>query len=318
MSTDAIGILGAALLLTGGVVLLILAWQGRRAKGVERLRRVLVDEADDADDPSLAATWSALVRAADQMGSGSGLYATLSDRLTRAGWVLNPTEFLLLLAGLALGGGLLGWQFNGLPMAAALAFVLPVGTYLLLSTQADRYSTRCDDQLPDALGMMGSAMRSGHSLQQAMEGVAAHGAQPLAGEFSRVLADTRVGRPMEEALLAMGERVGSTDLRWAIRAMLIQRRTGGRLADILDVLSEFMRDRTEVRREVRALTAEGRISSIILIALPFVVLGGILATNPTYLQPLLVHPLGRIMILAALGSMGLAWFLIRGIIKVEV
>ena len=116
----------------------------------------------------------------------------------------------------------------------------------------------------------------------------------------------------------MGERVGSTDLRWAVRAMLIQRRTGGKLAEILDVLTEFMHDRMEIRREVRALTAEGKISAIILMALPFVVLAGVLSTNATYLQPMLTNPLGRVMIIGALGSMGLAWFLIRGIIKVEV
>lgn len=316
--TSLIAIIGAGLLLTGGLVLLYLAWQNRRARGVERLRRVLVEDHDEPVDPSLAATWSALVRAAEDLGSGSGLYATLGEKLTRAGWVLNPTEFLLLLGGLAVGAGFLGWTLNGLLVALMFALAAPIATYLLLSGQADRYATRCDAQLPEALGQMGSAMRSGHSLQQALEGVAEHGPQPLAGEVARVLADTRVGRPLDEALVSMAERVGSTDLRWAVRAMLIQRRTGGKLADILDVLAEFMRERMEVRREVKALTAEGRISAIILMGLPFVVLGGVMATNPGYLQPMLVNPLGRVMILAALGSMGVAWFLIRGIIKVEV
>ena len=316
--TSLVGIIGAGLLLTGGVVLLFLSWQNRRARGVERLRRVLADDAGTELDPSLAATWSALVRAAEDIGSGSGLYASLADKLTRAGWVLNPTEFLLLLGGLSAGAGALGWVLDGALVAVLFAVAAPIATYLLLSGRADRYSSRCDEQLPEALGQMGSAMRSGHSLQQALEGYANHGSAPLAGEFARVLADTRVGRPLDDALLAMGERVGSTDLRWAVRAMLIQRRTGGKLAEILDVLAEFMHDRMEIRREVRALTAEGKISAIILMALPFVVLAGVLSTNATYLQPMLTNPLGRVMIIGALGSMGLAWFLIRGIIKVEV
>lgn len=314
----AIGVLGAALLLVGGLVLLTLAAQARRRKGVERLRRVLLEDAVDHEDPSLAATWSALVRSAEQLGSGSGLYDTLATRLGRAGWALGPTEFLLLLGGLMAVGGFVGWRLNGVVVAACLAVAGPIAAWLLLSGRADRYSARCDEVLPDVLGQMGSAMRAGHSLQQAMEGVAAHGPQPLAAELGRVLSDTTVGVPLDEAMVALGERVGSLDLRWAVRAMLIQRRTGGRLADILDVLAEFMRDRMEVRREVRALTAEGKISAVILMALPFVVLAGVVVTNPAYLEPLLVNPLGRILIAGAMLGMGLAWFLIRGIIKVEV
>lgn len=314
-----LGVAGV-LLLAGGSVMGLLAWQTSKRRGVERLRAALAEDPAAAaeEDASLAATWSAVVRAAEQAGSGSGLYATLGERLARAGWVITASELLLAMAGLAVGGAVLGWLAGGAVLAVALAVVLPAAVWLLLAVKADRYSRRCDDQLPDALGQMASAMRAGHSLQQALEGIADHAADPLAGEFRRVLADTRVGRPLDEALLAMGDRVGSADLRWTVRAMLIQRRTGGRLADILEVLAEFMRDRTEVRREVNALTAEGKISAVILMGLPFVVLGGVLATNPGYLEPLLTQPLGRVMLIGAAISMGIAWLLMRGIIKVEV
>ncbi|MGI9017882.1 MAG: type II secretion system F family protein [Euzebya sp.] len=320
LDSQVIGIFAAVLMMVGGGILGLLAYQNSRKKGVERLRRVLVEDADAGEevDPSLAATWSAMVRAAEQLGSGSGLYATLGDRLNRAGWVINASEFLLLLGGLAVGGAVLGLVVGGAVAAVGLGLVLPVATYLVLTFRADRYSRRCDGQLPDALGQMAASMRAGHSLQQSLEGIADHAPKPLAAEFRRVLSDTRVGRPLDDALLAMGERVGSADLKWTVRAMLIQRRTGGRLADILEVLAEFMRDRVEVRREVSALTAEGKISAVILMGLPFVVLGGVLATNPTYLQPLFTEPLGRLMLLGAAGSMGVAWLLMRNIIKVEV
>lgn len=318
MNPDLIAAVAGVLLLTGGGVLCLLAWQNTRRKGVDRLRRVLVEDAADTEDPSLAATWSAMVRAAEQLGSGSGLYATLGERLNRAGWVITTSELLLVLAGLAVGASAVGWLLAGPVVGLIAAVAMPTGVYLLLTFRADRYSRRADGQLPDALGQMAAAMRAGHSLQQALEGIGDHAPNPLAAEFRRVLGDTRVGRPLDEALLAMGERVGSADLRWTVRAMLIQRRTGGRLADILEVLAEFMRDRVEVRREVNALTAEGKISAYILMGLPFVVLGGVLATNPTYLQPLFTEPLGRVMLIGAALSMCIAWLLMRGIIKVEV
>lgn len=318
MDPQIVGVFGAALLLSGGLVLLMLAWRARRSRGVERLRRVMQDDSTDHDDPSLAATWSALVRAGEAIGHNTSLYDLLRERLERAGWVLRPTEFLLVLTGATIGGAFLGWRTNGLPAALLVAILLPALTWLFLASRADRYSARCDEQLPDALGQMAAAMRAGHSMQQAMEGVADHAAEPLAGEFSRVLADTKVGRPLDDAMLAMGERVGSTDLRWAIRAMLIQRRTGGKLADILEVLANFMRDRTEVRREVQALTAEGRISAIILMALPFVILAAVLVVSPAYLAPLFTTQLGRLLLITAAVAMGVAWLLMRNIIKVEV
>lgn len=318
MTPDLIAAVAGVLLLTGGGVLCLVAVQGSRRRGVDRLRAVLVEDVDDAEDPSLAATWSAMVRAAEQLGSGSGLYTRLGERLTRAGWVITTSELLLVLAGLAVAGTVVGWLFAGPAVGLLAAVVLPTAVYLLLTFRADRYAKRADAQLPDALGQMAAAMRAGHSLHQSLEGVGDHAADPLAAEFRRVLGDTRVGRPLDEALLAMAERVGSADLRWTVRAMLIQRRTGGRLADILEVLAEFMRDRVEVRREVNALTAEGKISAYILMGLPFVVLGGVLATNPTYLQPLFTEPLGRVMLLGAVVSMGVAYLLMRGIIKVEV
>ena len=307
----------AFLLVVSGLLIASVAVRTRRNQGVDRLRRVLVD-GEDADDPSLAASWGALVRAAEQAGSDTGLYATLGERLQRAGWRLRAAEFTILLVASLVGGGLLGFLAFG-PVGAVLgAFVPPTLLWLLLSFASDRYSRRCDDQLPDALGQMASAMRSGHSLQQALTGIAEHSRPPLAAEFRRVLADTQVGVPLDDALITMGERVGSADLRWSIRAMLIQRRTGGRLADILEVLAEFMRDRTEVRREVRALTAEGKISAVILMALPFVVFAGVLATNAEYLEPLLTTNIGRALVLVAVMAMSLAWFLMRGIVKVEV
>lgn len=319
MSPEVVGILGAALLAVGGGALTWFGYRQSRGSGVKRLRAVLEGEVErDDDSPSLAQAWSQMIRAAEEVSGGSGLHAGLRERLVRAGWALRPAEFLLALAGLAVL--VAGVVLVALGAVAALlaAVATPLAVLLVLSARADAYANKIDRQLPDALGQMAAAMRAGHSLLQALQSVAGQAPAPLGGELSRVINETRVGRPLDEALLALGERVGSLDLRWSVRAMLIQRRTGGKLADILEVLAEFMRDREEVRREVRALTADGRVSAIVLLALPFVVLAAILVLRPGYLTPLITEPAGRLMSLAAAGGMVLAWLLIRRIVKVEV
>lgn len=318
MNPEAYGTLGAALLMVGGLALVYFGWRSTRTVGVRRLRAVLEDGVGDDQPPSLARAWSSMVRATEDVSSGTGLHTGVGDRLRRAGWVLRPAEFLLLLAGAGGLAAVAGWSLGGLVPALMFAFVVPTVIFLVMSNRADQYSRKVDEQLPNALGQLGASMRSGHSLLQAIEGVAEHAAPPIGAELRRVVNETRVGRSMEEALVALGERLGSNDVRWSVRAMLIQRRTGGKLADILDVLAEFMREREEVRREVRALTAEGRISAAILLALPFVVTGAILAVRPTYLVPLIVEPVGRVMILVAVAGMTVAYVLIRQIVKVEV
>ena len=158
---EVIGTLGAALLLTGGAVMTLVAWRASRRRGVQRLRTVLEEGVEDAQDPSLAATWSAMVRAAENLGSGSGLYALIGDRLRRAGWTLGTGEFVVALVVLGVAGAVVGEALRGEALALALGLGLPLGAYLTLGVRADRYARRCDDQLPDALTQLASAMGSG-------------------------------------------------------------------------------------------------------------------------------------------------------------
>lgn len=318
--TPLVGILGALLLLIGGVALV---WSGLRARsrgGLERLRIVL-DEGPAAHESSvgpLAVAWSRLTRVTDRAGRGSGFFDWLATALERTGWPWRPAEAALGVAGMASVGALVGAVMLGgvgFLLGAALGGAVPL---LVLKRAAGKVAVKADAQLPDALGSLASSMRSGHSLKQGLEAVVDNTPDPLGRELGRVLAETKVGRTFDEALEAMAERVGSNDLRWTVRAMIIQSRTGGRLADILEVLSEFMRDREEVRREVRALTADGRISALVLGALPFLVAGALLVMNPDYVMPLFTEPLGWMMLAGGGVLMGFAMLWIRKIIQVEV
>lgn len=323
--TAALGVLGALLLLGGGGALI---WAGRRqasANSVERLRAVIdaprdaqKDKGTDDSVGALATLWSQLGRVADKAGRGSNTFTWLGDKLERAGWPLRPGEAAVGVAGLAVAGALLGGAAAGPGGAVLLALLAGGGPIFWLKRTAAKVSVKADRQLPELLGSLAASMRSGHSLTQGLEAVADQTGPPLGREFQRVLAETQMGRGLDGALEAMAERVDSNDLRWTVRAMVIQSRTGGRLADILEVLSEFMRDREEVRREIKALTAEGRISALILGGLPFFVAGALLFLSPDYLNPLFAEPMGWAMLAGAGVLMGFAMMWIRKIIQIEV
>lgn len=316
-----LGILAAALLLGGGATLVVFGLRQSRRTGVDRLRAAIDENIDSSsrEVSVLAQAWTAMTAATERVGRGGSVLAWLGAALERAGWPLRPAEFGVGVVGAVIVAGLLSAVLLGTAVAgiffALVAGIVPV---LVLKRQARRVAEKVDRQLPDVLGQMASSLRSGHSLTQAIEVVGEQASAPLGPQFNRVIAETRVGRGLDDALLAMAERAGSTDLRWSVRAMLIQARTGGKLSDVLEVLAEFMRDREEVRREVRALTADGRISAWVLGLLPFFVAGALLIMSPDYLTPLFTEALGLVMlaVAAVLMTIGMLW--IRKVIQVEV
>lgn len=315
----AVGLLGAALLLGGGLALLLTQRREMPERGVERLRALLeAGEVPKTERSALAAAWTEVTRAIERAGSRSAWSQWAESQLERAGWPLRVGEFVVLVAGSGAAAGLLLAATAG-PAGALLGVLFGASVPLvLLQRQGRRTGERADGQLPDLLGRLAASLRAGHSLDHALEYVAERAPAPLGPEFARVLAETRLGRPFDEALAAMAERVGSVDLRWSVRAILVQRRTGGHLADILDVLADFMREREEVRREVRALTADGRMSAAVLIGLPFAVAGALLVVSPGYLAPLVTEPLGLVMSIGAGLLMTVATLWIRRTVRVEV
>jgi len=310
----------AGLMLLGGGVALV--WSGRQARdrtGLARLRTLLDGGAGPVERPAgFAAAWSAIGRALEEAGERSTWRDWLGVRVERAGWPLRAGEFVLVIGCAAAAGGFTFGLMAGVPGVVIGTPVGGMAPLLLLERRVRKAGERADEQLPDVLGRMAASLRAGHSLVHAIEAVAERAQPPLGPEFARVLAEHRLGRSLDEALHAMAARNGSVDLRWTVRAILVQHRTGGRLAEVLDVLAEFMRDREEVRREVRALTADGRISAVVLIGLPFLVAAALLVISPGYLSPLVAEPFGIVMLLGALLLMGAATLWIRRIVRIEV
>jgi tight adherence protein B len=250
---------------------------------------------------------------------GRDLGPRLARDLDRAGIGASPAEF----AGLVIGGaGGLGLLFGVLSGSALLGIVAAAagaaGARLFVRLRARRWLVAFEEQLPEAFDLLAGSLEAGSSLAQAMELVAAEGEPPLSEELRQVLAETRLGVPLAEALQASAVRVGSRDYGWCVQAVKLQQDFGASLAGVLRTLAEFMRWRDELKREVSALTAEGRISAWVLIALPFAVSGFFMLTNPSYLGLLTATPMGWGLLALAGGLMAIGSIWMMRLVKVEV
>jgi tight adherence protein B len=205
------------------------------------------------------------------------------------------------------------WFF--LPFSALIMFLLPLGW--LWNKRRARLA-KFASQLPDALELVARALRAGHSLQAGLHVVAEEMPAPIADEFGRVFEESNLGIAVEEAMKAMCERVPNLDLRFFVTSVGIQRQTGGDLAEILDKIGYVIRERFRILGQVKALTGEGRLSGIVLIALPFALFGFMLNTKPDYIEPLWTTDLGRKMSGAAIVGQIIGALVIRKIVNIKV
>jgi len=241
-------------------------------------------------DPSIAPPPSALAGAGAAAGAAVGKALARSGRtasgtaaLERAGISMPLPDFVLVTGLVALFAGTLGALVGGLLPGLLLAVLTPLGARLLLPVRAGRRQAAFADQLDDSLQLMASSLRAGHSLLRAVDSVAQEAAAPTSEEFTRIVVETRVGRDLDDALDELAARMGSDDFTWVAQAIAVHREVGGNLAEVLDAVGHTIRERNAIRRQVKALSAEGKLSAIVLMALPFGIGGFIAATNPGYL-----------------------------------
>jgi tight adherence protein B len=253
-------------------------------------------------------------RLIDQV-DGKGSFLTL---LERSRLPVRPGEFaLFVLAGGVTLGSLItavttSWQFG---IGAALASPFIAVGYLKHRVTARR--RRFEEEFPDALTLIASSLSAGHTFLRSIQMMCEESDGPLAEEFGRVVSETRLGDPLVDALERMAKRLDIRDVDWVVQAIRIQQTVGGRLADLLHTLADFIRAREEVRREVMVLTAEGRISAYVLGALPIFLAVFIQVTNPGYLDPMF-QGWGPIWLGGSLASIAVGMAVIFRMIKVDV
>jgi tight adherence protein B len=187
---------------------------------------------------------------------------------------------------------------------------------LVLRLAAVRRRKAFDRQLPDVLSTIASTLRAGHGLRPAIRAIADDGSPPASEEFSRVLGEERLGRPLDQALTGMCERIGSPDMEYVATAVNVQSQVGGSLAGLFDTLSETVRERQRHARKVRALTSMGRMSAMILISLPVGLVLIMSAINPSYMAPLFTTSVGHVLIGLCLVSMMIGSLILKRIVTV--
>lgn len=239
--------------------------------------------------------------------------------LSSAGLPIRPSEFVGIVAGSVLFFELLAMlianSIIGYILFGTVGLAIPM---MVLRHLRGKRRVAFERQIADALIMMASSLRSGFSLLRAMQMVAQEMPPPIAKEFERVVNEVNVGRPLDDALHSVVTRVQSYDFDLVVTAMLIQQQVGGNLADILDTIAATMRDRSRVMGEINALTAEGRISGVVLVALP-IFLGFVISfLNPTYMYVLLHETLGHYLLGIAAGLQILGGLIIRRLLALDI
>ena len=278
--------------------------------------------APDDDDEDRLATTAILQRAValtGQFAERRGLLQRVEDMLERANLPLRAAEaiFFYLVAVVVVGvlGGALAGSFAAGVIVLVIAALVPPAAVLFL---AERRKAQFQEQLPDLLALLASTLRSGYSLMQGVEAAAQEVIEPTKRELQRVVTEARLGMPLEDALQNVALRMNSRDFEWAVMAIGIQRAVGGNLAELLDTVSDTMRARDRLRRDIKSLTAEGRVSAIVLGILPIAIGLVIYALNPEYIEALWDRTLGLVMLGAAgvLMVIGFGWM--YKIIDIEV
>ncbi|WP_324642608.1 type II secretion system F family protein [Pseudarthrobacter sp. LT1] len=237
------------------------------------------------------------------------------DKLERAGLKTQPADFLLMMGAGALAGSVFGFLLGGLFFAIILFAVVPAGMLACLSVLTSRRKSKFDEQLPDTLQMLTGSMRAGHSLLRAIDASARESDAPMSEELSRIVNETRIGRDLGESMTEVSTRTGSEDFGWISQAIEIHREVGGDLAEVLDHVGETIRDRNQIRRQVKALSAEGKMSAAVLMGLPVVLFFALILINGQYAKTFTSTVPGFLMLGAAAVMLTAGGFWLSRLIK---
>jgi tight adherence protein B len=260
--------------------------------------------------------FAGLFRATEQAFGHRRLWKRLNLLLERADVPLRTVEFAYIMVGSGFALGLLaavtGRSTLGILIALAIGALAPYG---VVSIKARRRLNAFENQLPDLLVTLAASLKAGHSFRQGIQTAVDEGQEPAAKVLGRVIADTKLGRPMDEALAETAERIGSKNFTFVITAVTIQRQVGGSLAGLFDMVADTVRQRQQFARKIKGLTAMGRASAYVLIGLPFFIAFALTLINPTYMDPLYHTSTGHTLIMVGLVMMAFGSLILKKLVS---
>jgi len=196
-----------------------------------------------------------------------------------------------------------------------VGFILP---YSYASYKRNKRFERFEELFPEAIDTLARAVRAGHAFTTALEMITSEINEPIAGEFRQLYEEQKFGMPVRDALLNLTDRVPLVDVKFFVTAVMLQRETGGNLAEILDNLSYVIRERFKIQRQVRVYTAQGRLTMALLMGMPPIIVTVMLVVNPSFIQPLFSDPIGHTLLVAGITLQTIGYFVIRKIIRIQV
>jgi tight adherence protein B len=286
------------------------------APGPPRLAEHRRRPADGGSPGTLQRATGAATSLIDRFWSRRGGSNAAAAVLEQAGIKASPTDFTLLVLVAMLVAAALGTVLGGLLVGILLAVPVPVLTKIIVGVRTQARRRAFADQLEDSLQLLASSLRAGHSMLQALNAVAREAEAPTSVEFTRVINEVRVGRSIAAALDETAERMGSDDFVWVTQAIAINREVGGNLAEVLDGVAQTIRERNQIRRQIKALAAEGKLSAYVLVALPVGIIGFLALSNPGYLAPFTQSLVGHALIVLAVIMMVVGGLWLRKVVSI--
>jgi len=289
----------------------------------QRLREVSTDpkDLDPAGDGSsiVKREQAGPIPGIDRLVARTAAGTWLSRLIAQSGVRTTPGTIILASLVLATGGTFLASLFIHQPLALPIFTIVGgVAPYAFLVHRRSTRLKRFEEQFPEALDLLSRGIRAGHAFQTAMGMVADELPEPVGPEFKKTFDQQNFGLPLRDALNELADRIAILDVRFFVTAVLIQRDTGGNLAEILDNLAHVVRERFKIRRQIRVHTAHGRFTGYVLLALPAALAVALQFINPEHMQLLFREHMGQMMLIGAIVMQTVGYIWIRQVIKIEV
>src|ERR1700684_139047 len=259
------------------------------------------------------------IPALDTLLRRSARVTDIQKMLAQAGMSLRAGNFLGLSALAGVAATILAYTLSKRIEVAWVAllvgFVLP---YSYVSFRRNKRFEKFEELFPEAIDTLARAVRAGHAFTTALEMITDEVAEPVASEFRQLYEEQKFGMPVRDALINLTERMPLVDLKFFVTAVMLQRETGGNLAEILDNLSYVIRERFKIQRQVRVYTAQGRLTMALLMGMPPIIVTVMLILNPMFIRPLFSDPIGHTLLVAGIVLQTIGYFVIRKIIRIQV